>query len=432
MAASTATLQLHHREAFEKTVTRSLIAGSVAGVAHYAAFKVGGAVAPLLGLPTPQLFPASDAMQLLPLTYAAIAGAAVAAARGDKLDRLLLIALGVVLPGVPWLFGMAAGWTVGLSAACAGLLMVRGHLCELGEEGQVGGGRPGLMNYVLGAVLTGGLAVAGTEVARALTFRLADFSTPPLIATILAGLMLALFVGIGSIAGHLALKPDPVEARCEELIPQLTGEFKTLASRALALYQECGRSLAALPREPAREEMARTLSQMTREAVELAAQWTGLENQLQSGAVTDMSDRLTSLTADIQKARDPIAKKQLELAAASLREEMARLEELSLQRERIVAKLKAEVALLERARVVLIGMRSGQMQVKAAELSALARKFNSLSSLQSAEARLADQEAVRAELAHHEVAEAVSPVSPVSSEPAAEQPPAPAKASQSS
>jgi len=65
----------------------------------------------------------------------------------------------------------------------------------------------------------------------------------------------------------LALRPDPVEARCEEVIPRLTGDLKTLASRALTLYQQCGKSLQELPREPAREEMARTLSRMTREAV---------------------------------------------------------------------------------------------------------------------------------------------------------------------
>ncbi len=410
MSASTAILQLHHREVFERTVTRGLLAGGAAGAAHFMATRAGNVLAPLLGMSAPQLFPASEATQFLPLTYATIVGVAVASARGDRLDRLLLIALGVVLPAIPWLLGLSAGWTVGLSAACAGALMVRSHLCGLGEEGQVGGGRPGLMNYALGALLTGGLAAAGTEVARAITFRLADFSTPPLLASLIAGVMLALFVGIGSVAGHLALKPDPVEARCEELIPQLLGEFKALANRALTLYQQCGKALAALPREPAREEMARTLAQTTREAVELAAQWSGLESQLQSGAVHDLSEQLAALTRDAQAARDPIARKQLEAAASSLREEMVRLEELSLQRERIVAKLKAQVALLERARVVLIGMQSGQMQLKAAELTALTRKLYSLSSLQSAEARLADAQAVSAELAQHEAHETIAAV----------------------
>jgi hypothetical protein len=308
--------------------------------------------------------------------------------------------------------------------------MVRSHLCELGEEGSVASGRPGALNYALGAALTGGLAVAGMEVARALGARLADIATPSLLLTLFGGLVMALFVSIGSVGAHLAVKPDPVEARCEEVIPRLSGELKTLTTRALALYQQCGKSLQELPREAAREEMARTLSKMTKDAVDLAAEWSGLEGQLQSSAAQDLSAQLEDLVKSAEKARDPVAKKQLEMGAGALREEMAHLQELSLQRERVVAKLKAEVALLERARVALIGMRSGQMSLKAAELSALARKFSSLSSLQSAEARMADAVATSAELAHHEAHEAASAASPASTasvEPlSTEQPKAPA------
>jgi hypothetical protein len=403
MATSTATLQLHHREIFERNVTWALVAGGAAGALHW----LSAAVANLLGYSAP-LFPVEGGG--LPLTYATIAAVSISMAKGDKLDRLLLMALGVVLPAIPWLFGLAAAWTVGLSALMAGLLMVRGHLSERGEEGSVGGGRPGVLNYLLGGVLTGGLAVAGTEVARALASRMGDISTPPFLGAVASGGILALFVGIGSVASHLALKPDPVEARCEEVIPALTGELKDLAIRALSLYQQCGKSLAELPRQPAREEMARTLAKMTKDAVDLAADWSGLEGQLQSGAVQDLSSQMLDLQKSIQSAKDAVAKKQLELAASAVQEEMKHLEELSLQRERVVAKLKAEVALLERARVALIGMRSGQMQLKATELSALARKFNSLSSLQSAEARLAGEVATSAELAEHERAFQPDPV----------------------
>ena len=410
MSGSSATLQLHHREAFERNVTRALVAGAGAGAVHFLATRAGGVLAPVFGAAPPEAFPAPDFQQFIPLAYLALAGTAIAAARGDRMDRLLLTALAVVLPGVPWLLGVSPEWTIGLGGACAGALMVRGHLCERGEEGQVGGHRPGRLNYALGAVLTGGLAVAGTAVARALSFRLLDFATPLLLVSLLAGVMLALFTGIGSISAHLALAPDPVEARCEELIPSLTGELRTLATRALSLYRECGRALAQLPREPAREEMARTLSQMTREAVELAAEWSHLEQQLEAGANHGLAAQLADLTQSALAAKDPIAKKQLELAASALGEELERLEELKTQRERIVAKLKAEVALLERARVVLIGMRGGQMGLKAAELSALARRFNTLSSLQSVEARMAGALATSAELDQHELSSASAKV----------------------
>lgn len=427
MSGSTATLTLHNREVFERNVTRGLFAGGIAGALHFAAHKVGMALAGLMGWNSLAPFPAPDQLHVVPLTYLAVAAAAVALARGDKMDRLMLIGLGVILPAVPWALGLSFGWTVALSGAAAGGLMVRSHLCELGEEGSVASSRPGPLNYALGAVLTGGLAVAGMEVARALGARLADISTPSLLLTLFGGLVMALFVSLGSLGAHLAVKPDPVAARCEEVIPRLSGELKTLTSRAFALYQQCGKSLQELPRESAREEMARTLSKMTKDAVDLAAEWSGLEGQLQSSAAHELPAQLDDLVKSAQKSRDPVAKKQLEMGAQALREEMEHLQELSLQRERVVAKLKAEVALLERARVALIGMRSGQMSIKAAELSALARRFSSLSSLQSAEARMADAVATSAELAEHEAHEAASGTSTPAVEPlSTEQPKTPA------
>src|SRR5439155_15647840 len=160
MSGSTATLTLHHREIFERNVTRGLVAGLAAGTLHFLANKLGVLLGSFLGFKA-MAFPAPDQLHVLPLTYAAIAATTVVLARGDRLDRLLLISLGVVLPAVPWALGISFGWTVALSGAAAGALMVRSRLCEVGEEGAVATGRPGPLNYALGALFTAGLAVAG-------------------------------------------------------------------------------------------------------------------------------------------------------------------------------------------------------------------------------------------------------------------------------
>ena len=93
-----------------------------------------------------------------------------------------------------------------------------------------------------------------------------------------------------------------------------------------------------------------------------------------------------------------VAKQQLQAAAASLTEELGRLGELRLKRERVLARLKSQVALLERARVALIGMRSTHATVRAAEMSAVARKLNALAVSQGDEAKLAHEVATSAEL----------------------------------
>ncbi len=378
---ATAVLQLHHREMFERNVTRALFFGATAGAINLA----------LTALRVPS-----------PFYYLCIAAAALASVRGDKMDRMLLSGLSVGLTALPWALGVSPLWTLALSGAAAGAVMVRSRLSAGGEEGSLGENRPGPLHYAACALLAGALACGGSAVVQVLLARMVEAQTPALITLGVSGAAMSLFVALGSLAAHLALRPDPVEARCEELIPQLDGELQTLATRMLTLYRQCGQSLAQLPRQPAREELARTLSRMTREAVELASEWTGVEAQLERDAHEQLTAQIADLESSAARAQDVVARRQLTLAAASLKEELVRLGELALRRERIVAKLKSEVALLDRARVGLLGMRSGHAQLKAAELSALARRLGALASAQSAEARVADAVATSAELSHQE------------------------------
>ncbi len=395
--SNTAVIQLQHREAFERNVTRALAAGAGAGVLAFLAQR----------------------LQLqVPLSFLALVATSLACVRGDKFDRMLLMGLSVILPAVPWLFGFSAAWTVALAGAAAGALMVKARLAERGEEGSVGADRPGALHYVGTALATGGLAVAGTEVAKILSSRLQDLATPSVLNFAASGVVIALFAGIGSLASHVALKSDPVEAKCEELIPTLSDEFATQLTRALSLYRQAGLQLAALPRDAAREELARTLQKLTKDAAELAGEWAGVEAQVQENAHAELQKEIDELKKSAKAARDAVARAQLEAAASSLTEELGSLGELRLKRERVLARLKSQVALLERARVALIGMRSTHATVRAAEMSAVARKLNSLALSQGDEARLAHEIATSAELgaleAQAAVQQAVSPVSSTS------------------
>lgn len=382
MSNSAAIIQLHHREAFERNVTRALGAGAGAGVLAFLYDRLSGHSQ----LPT----------GLLP--YLALVATSLACVRGDRFDRVLLVAMSVVLPALPFLFGFSFGWTVGFAGAATGALMVKSRLAERGEEGSVGVDRPGPLHYASTALATGGLAVAGTEVATILASRLTDLATPPGLTLAVAGVVIALFAAIGSLASHVALKSDPVEARCEELIPTLSGEFATQIGRALSLYRQAGLQLAALPRDAAREELARTLQRLTKDAAELAGEWEGVEAQVQENAHAELQKEIDELKKSARAARDAVARQQLEAAASSLTEELGKLGELRLKRERVLAKLKSQVALLERARVALIGMRSTHATVRAAEMSAVARKLNSLAVSQGDEASLAHEVATSAEL----------------------------------
>lgn len=374
-------IQIHRREAFERNVGRAVLAGAAAGSLELALERLASA----LGWNAP------GSPNLMFLASLAVSAAALACVRGDRMDRILLYGFSAILPSTPWLLGLSAHWAVATGASIAGVLMVRSHLSERGEEGQLGEGRPGLPNYLFGAALCAVLALAGTQVARVLVARLSQLAAPALVIALLSGATIALFAALASVAAHLALRPDPVDARCEAVLAELSGEFQALVSRALQLYRQCGRSLALLPRELAREELARTLATATRNTAELAADWSGVEAQLSEGAEQQLASEASDLQKSAQSTHDAIARRQLELAASSLREEAGRVRDLATHRERIVARMKAQVALLERARVALIGLRSGRAQLKAAELAAVSRKLTALSALQSDAAKMADE-----------------------------------------
>ncbi|MBL8941119.1 MAG: hypothetical protein JNM69_41630 [Archangium sp.] len=376
--SSTAVVQLQQREVFERNVTRSLLAGAGAGAVAWLTTR--------LQVP-------------VPLSFLAIAAMGLACVRGDKLDRLMLMGASVLLPALPWLFGLTQGWTVALAGAVAGAIVVKSRLSEYGEEGSVGASRPGIGHYVATAGATAGLSVAGLNVAEILSSRMHDAATPMLLNAAVSGTIIALFAGLGSLASHVALKADPVEARGDEVLPLLDGEFADQLNKAMGVYRQCGKQLASLPREAAREELARTVGKLTKDAIDLAAEWAGVESQLHDDAHRDLEKEIAELTESAKKARDAVAKKQLEIAASSLKEELERLGEMKLKRERVLAKLKSQVALLERARVALIGMRSSHATVRAAEMSAVARKLNALATAQADEAKLAHAVATNAEIA---------------------------------
>lgn len=378
MSAPSAVLQLHHRETFERNVARIVAAGALAGALQALGARVG--LAP-------------------PLATLVLIAAVLAVLGGDRWDRGLLATLGVLLPALPHAFGLTAGWTLGLSGALTGALLVRAHLCQRGVDGGVADSRPTQLHLGLGALAGAGLALAGWQVAAILGLRLEQLETPSPLVPVLMGSVLALFVALASLAAHVGLTPDPVEARAAELLPRLPAVLHEPVSRALSTYRSCGALLAELPRDPARDELARTLARLTAEVMGAADGWAGVEAQLGADTTAALSRERADLSRSASAARDPLARRQLELAAEALREEEERLGELGLERERVVARLRSNAALLERARISLLGVRGGAAAVKGIELAALTRKLRTLSDVQHEDARAQQLAAAGAELA---------------------------------
>ncbi len=387
MSSPQATFTLQRPGDFERNVTRAVVGGAGAGLLQLLAYRALG----VLGIRGPGAFPASTEDALLPLAYLAIAVAVAICARGDRLDRVLLTGAGVVLPALPWLLGFSPAWAVGGAGAVGGALLVHAQARGVGEERTLGRARAGRDQPRPRSRPRGLLAVAGREVAAILSLKLVALAAPAALVAVVGGATFALFFGLSQIAGHVALEPDPVEQRGAELLSRLSGELRTLGDRILGLYRACGALLEKLPREPEREQLAQSLAKSTTGALEVAAEWSAVEAQLDKKALADLAAQISELRQSAASSQDALARRQLTNAADSLDEEKSRLDALTVKRERVIARLRSEAALLERARISLVGVQLGNAELRAAELGALSRRLEALAVGQSDQGALAGE-----------------------------------------
>jgi peptidoglycan hydrolase CwlO-like protein len=92
----------------------------------------------------------------------------------------------------------------------------------------------------------------------------------------------------------------------------------------------------------------------------------------------EVDGKVRALRERAAATEDAVARKQLELAASSLGEELNRLDALQKRKERLVAQLHAQVALLERARVSLVGAQGGEAKDKGVQAAQLAQRLAAL------------------------------------------------------
>lgn len=340
-------LQFLHREEFESRTLRALGGAACMGVL--------GAITQRLHFP-------------LEPGYFAVVAAALAGARPGPRHAVGLRAALLVVPSLPFFFDTPDPVPQSLAAALAAALVAwLGH-------GREEPGRP--------ASVAASAAAAGLFVPLALytqqVMEARFLGTSGLLPVLAGFLTVALFWSIGTLPAHVVLESDGVEARGRLLEDALKGESLELGLRALGLYRQCKAVVLRMPASAGRAELLGVLEKMTLESLSLAEAHAGLEAQLGSVVANDVDAQVRELRARAASTQDAVARRQLELAASSLGEELNHLDALARRRERLLAQLHAQVALLERARVSFIGVQGSDMGAKGAQAAQLARKLKSL------------------------------------------------------
>ncbi len=339
-------LQLLHREDFEVRTLRALAGGAAAGVL--------AALAQRFHIP-------------LDPGFAVWAGAMVGAQPVAGYGAALRLAL-AALPALPYFFDATPPVPQSFSAAIAAALVT-----WLGQGGDRVGKAP---QVAAGALAAGALVPLGMYVQQVLDARF--FTSGGLLGALVGFTTVALFWSVGTLASHVAVHVDPVESRGGVLENTLSGEARDLVGRTLTLYRQCRGVAMKMAPGAGRNELVEVLRKMAREAFTLAESHAGLEAQLQSVAQGDVDTQIQDLRTRAAATEDPVARRQLELAASSLGEELNRLDTLSRKRERLLAQLHAQVALLERARVSLVGAAGSEASAKGAQAAHLARRLASM------------------------------------------------------
>ncbi|WP_164011085.1 DUF1090 domain-containing protein [Pyxidicoccus trucidator] len=340
-------MQFLHREEFESRTLRALGGAACMGVL--------GAVAQRLNFP---LEPGYFAV-----VAAALAGAKVAPQHAVAL-RLAL----VVLPAVPFFFDTVEPIPQSLAGATAAALVA-----WLGS----GSDKPGKPFPVAASAAAAGVLVPlALFVQQVLEARFVG--TRGLLPVLVGFLTVALFWGIGTLPANVVMELDAVEARGRLLADSLKGEARELAARALGLYRQCKAVVLRMPASAGRLELLGVVEKMASESFSIAEAHAGLEAQLGSVVANDVDAQVRELRSRAAATQDSVARRQLELAASSLGEELNHLDALTRRRERLLAQLHAQVALLERARVSFVGVQGSEMGAKGAQAAQLARRLKSL------------------------------------------------------
>ncbi|MEM7677915.1 MAG: hypothetical protein AAF449_18105 [Myxococcota bacterium] len=338
-------------EAFHHTVARATLGGTGGALtAHLGAVMAGTSL-----IEAPILF-----------TVAVAAGALsmVAARDGRWLQALAGCGLGIV--GVVLLL-LAMPWPA-LGAALLGLSAV-----------PVLAPRASRSTQARTAVLATIFATTGLFVGHVLLgWNPFEGWLPSPFMSAAAGGAAGLFFGLASAPKHLAPARDPVERALLTALSVKDGEIQTILQRALQIYRALQAELAARDDDP----MASRLTERSGEAImrilHIADQCRRVDADLASTPPAQLDDRIGELELKIDSVRDPAAQQTYRDALASLHEQKEAIDRIGLGRERIVARLHANVAILEKLRFSLIHLRNAQAERTGGEASPVVEALDEL------------------------------------------------------
>ncbi|MEO1232220.1 MAG: hypothetical protein AAFZ18_25310 [Myxococcota bacterium] len=279
--------------------------------------------------------------------------------------------------------GLLAGALGGLGALAASLATAwtpfAAALLGAFAAPVVGSGeRPKRM--ALSGLFAGAFAFAGLQVgAVVLETGLFLPLVPAPLAAAGAGAVVGLFVGLSSAPRHLLPARDPIEEAFDDALALRDGELHELLTRALGQYVGLRAAL------PSTRESGPTAARVSTEVrgqllrvLRIAEDCRRLDDQLAREDRQALDGRIEELRAREASTLDETARRTYAEARGTLEEQGRALERIERGRERVLAKLHANLALLEKLRLALVQLESAHAERRDAESAVVVETLDEL------------------------------------------------------
>lgn len=301
------------------------------------------------------------------LVALALTGALAAiGARTGGLWRALHSAAFGVIGG--WLFARSLEWPILgalLVGAAAAPVLARGESTE---------------KVALTGALTSLFVLGGAYVSYVLeSTGVLSGLLSPMGATAAAGGALGLFVGLGSVPRHVVRSDEPVEAAYERALTAAHGEVREILERSLSIYRLIRADLGTRAGSKTEVQLGTRVSDLALRILEIGEQCRSIEADLGTAPAQQLEDRIAGLRKKAEATSDAAARATFLSTIESLDTQRKAVEAIGRGLERVVARLHANVALLEKVRYSLVHARSASAERSGSEASPLTDTIDELS-----------------------------------------------------
>ena len=161
-------------------------------------------------------------------------------------------------------------------------------------------------------------------------------------------------VSIGLLARQVRIERDRVSQAYDQIKGALSGEMADLCERAMTTYRRIVDALRDNGGDSAEPKLVKGVQNLLLKIVSLGRRWQEVERDASRTSASDLTERLSELDRKIAEATDAVARRQYEVARDALQAQLGYLRDISRSRERVLARVHAYLAALERVHLGVV------------------------------------------------------------------------------